>query len=39
MDDNKKGRYDDFNIGDNHFQGLVPVESLKASVRYPTLFF
>jgi len=39
MDDNKTGRYDDFNIGSNHFQGLVPIESLKTAVRYPTIFF
>jgi hypothetical protein len=39
VDDNKAGRYDDFDNGDRHFHGLVPIESLKTVVRYPTIFF
>ena len=39
VDDARKSRYEWFNQGDKHFQGLVPIESVKTSVHLPILIF
>ena len=38
VDDNRQGRYANFNEGSKHFSGLVPVESLKTVIVSPRLF-
>jgi len=38
VEDAREGRYSDFNEGDRHFAGLVPVESTKSVVVYPSIY-
>jgi hypothetical protein len=38
VNDNRQGRYADFNEGDRHFSGLVPVESIKPVIASPRVY-